>query len=326
MFWRLSTGLTIAVLAFGTGGVYAADNRYPERPIRFVVPFPPGGPLDLLARLLGNEMSRSFGQQVVVDNRPGANGIIGTDIVAKSQPDGYTIVMGNVGPIAVNVSLYKKLPYDPLKDLSAVAMVASTSHVLTAHPSLPANSVLDLIRLAKEKPGQLSYGTAGTGSATHLSMELFKSTAGIAGIPHIPYKGVGPAITAVLSGQIPMVMSSIVAVQPFISNGKLKGLAMTDRQRSPALPNVPTMIEAGLPGFESKVWYGVLAPADTPKPIVAKLNGEIGRVLRLQKVVDHLSAVGSDVWLMTPEEFSSHIKAEIVKWRKVIQTANVTLN
>ncbi len=320
----ISVGLTTAILVLSS--IIAHGDDYPTKPVRIIVPFAPGGPVDMLARLVGQEMSRSFGQQVVIDNRPGANGIIGTDIVAKAAPNGYTILMGNVGPIAVNVSLYKGLPYDPLKDFSPISMVARSPLILVSNPALPVTSVNELIRLAKSRPGQLTYGTAGAGSGTHLSMELFKTMAGIADIEHIPYKGIAPALSDLLAGQIPLVMSNIVPVQPLIKAAKLRGLAVTGRQRSHALPEVPTMIEAGLPGFEAIVWFGVLAPADTPKEIIAKLNNEIGRALSLPKIAEQLSAIGSEVWPMTPDEFTVYIKAEVEKWRKVVRTAKVSLD
>lgn len=320
----ISVGLAIAIVALSSRITHADD--YPAKPVRFIVPFAPGGPVDMLARLVGREMSASLGQQVVIDNRPGANGIIGTDIVAKAAPNGYTILMGNVGPIAVNVSLYKGLPYDPLKDFSPVSMVARSPLILVSNPALPVRSVNELIRLAKSRPGQLTYGTAGAGSGTHLSMELFKAMAGIAGIEHIPYKGIAPALSDLMAGQIPLVMSNIVPVQPLVKAARLRGLAVTSKQRSPALPEVPTMIEAGLPGFEAIVWFGVLVPADTPKEIVARLNQEIGRALSLPKIAEQLSAIGSEVWPMTPEEFTVYIKAEIEKWRKVVRNAKVSLD
>ncbi|MBI2290013.1 MAG: tripartite tricarboxylate transporter substrate binding protein [Betaproteobacteria bacterium] len=321
---HISVGLAISVLTLSTS--IADADEFPTKPVRFIVPFAPGGPVDMLARLVGQEMARSFGQQVVIDNRPGANGIIGTDIVAKAAPNGYTVLMGNVGPIAVNVSLYRKLPYDPLKDFAPVSMVARSPLILVSNPALPVTSVNELIRLAKSRPGQLTYGTAGAGSGTHLSMELFKTMAGVTGIEHIPYKGIAPALSDLVAGQIPLVMSNIVPVQPLVKAAKLRGLAVTSRKRSPALPEVPTMIEAGLPGFEAIVWFGVLAPADTPKEVVAKLNNEIGRALSLPKIAEQLSAIGSAVWPMTPEEFAVYIKAEIEKWRKVIRNAKVSLD
>jgi len=320
---HISVGLAISVLTLSTS--IADADEFPTKPVRFIVPFAPGGPVDMLARLVGQEMARSFGQQVVIDNRPGANGIIGTDIVAKAAPNGYTVLMGNVGPIAVNVSLYRKLPYDPLKDFAPVSMVARSPLILVSNPALPVTSVNELIRLAKSRPGQLTYGTAGAGSGTHLSMELFKTMAGVTGIEHIPYKGIAPALSDLVAGQIPLVMSNIVPVQPLVKAARLRGLAVTSRQRSPALPEVPTMIEAGLPGFEAIVWFGVLAPADTPKEIVAKLNNEIGRALSLPKIAEQLSAIGSAVWPMTPDAFTVYIKAEVEKWRIVIRNAKVSL-
>ncbi|MBX3665140.1 MAG: tripartite tricarboxylate transporter substrate binding protein [Burkholderiales bacterium] len=295
-----------------------AEN-YPARPVRFVVPFPPAGPGDILARLIGGELSKSLGQQFVIDNRSGANGIIGAEIAAKAAADGYTILLGNVGPIVVNVSLYKKLPYHPVRDFAPIAMIARSPQVLVANPSLPANSVRELIALAKSKPGQLSYGSPGAGSGPHLTMELFKASAGKLDIAHVPYKGISPALTDLLGGQTSMVMSNVVPVQNLIATGKLRALAVTSRQRSSILPQVPTMIEAGLADFEAIGWFGVVGPAGMPRAIVGRLNEEIGRIQGSPQFLGKLSGLGSEAWKMTADEFTALIRNDIDKWRRFIQ-------
>jgi len=297
-------------------------ETYPAKPVRIIVPFPPGGPVDTLARIVGQHLSPALGQQVIVDNRPGANGIIGTDLASKAAPDGYTLLMGNLGPIAINVSLYRKLPYDPVKNFAPVAMVAVAPQILVAHPSLPARSVRELVQLAKARPGQLVYGSPGTGSGAHLSMELFKTMARV-DIVHIPYKGATPALADLLGGQTSLVLSSIVPAQPFVKTGKLRGLAVTGRTRAPALPGVPTMAESGLPGFEALAWFGVLAPAGSPQVIVSRLNSEIARILQKPEIKDQLAGFGSEPGSGTPEDFAAYIKAEIGKWRKVIGDAGI---
>lgn len=312
----LSCGLTSQQPALA-----ASADTYPVRPVRIIVPFPPGGPVDTLARIAGQQIS-SMGQQAVIDNRAGANGIIGTDLASKAPPDGYTLLMGNLGPIAINVSLYDPLPYDPIKSFAPIAIVAVAPQILIAHPSLPAHTVRELVRLAKARPGQLIYGSPGKGSGAHLSMELFKTTA-MVNILHVPYKGATPALVDLLGGQTSLVLSSIVPAQPFVKSGKLRGLAVTSRTRAPALPNVPTMDESGMPGFEAMAWFGLLAPAGTPEFIVAKLNDEIARMLQKPEVRDQLAGFAAEPGSGTAREFSAHIKAEIAKWRKVIKDAGI---
>jgi len=317
--------LSVIFFSSGLGSPHpaiAADTElYPVKPIRIIVPFPPGGPVDTLARIVGKQLS-SLGQQAIVDNRPGANGIIGTDLASKAAPDGYTLLMGNLGPIAINVSLYDPLPYDPVKSFAPIAMVAVAPQILVAHPSLPAQTIQELVQLAKTRPGQLTYGSPGKGSGAHLSMELFKTTTMVS-ILHVPYKGATPALADLLGGQISLVLSSIVPAQPFVKSGKLRGLAVTSRSRTPALPAVPTMAESGLPGFEAMAWFGMLAPAGTPQFIVSMLNREIAGMLKKQDIRSQLASFGSEPGRGTAQEFSAHIKAEIDKWGQVIKDAGI---
>lgn len=317
--------LMAALFGFASSPATAAD-AYPSKSVRFIVPFTPAGPVDMLARLVGGELSKSLGQQFVVENRPGANGIVGTEMAAKAAADGYTLLLGNVGPIAVNVSLYKKLKYDPVRDFAPISMVARSPQVLVAHPSVPASSIRELTDLAKARPGQLQYGSPGVGSGPHLTMELFKAVAGKLDITHVPYKGIAPALSDALGGQISLVITNVVPVQNMLKAGRLKALAVTSRQRSPILPHVPTMIESGLADFEAVGWFGVLAPAGTPGEIVAKLNQEIGRVQGLPTFREQLSALGSEAWRMTPEEFRALIESDVAKWRKFITQSKLTLD
>lgn len=323
---QTSKGLLIISLSCGLALLQPASTSgaeaYPAKPVRIIVPFPSGGPVDTLARIVGQQLSPVLGQQMIVDNRPGANGIIGTDLAGKAAPDGYTLLMGNLGPLAINVSLYHKLPYDPMRDFAPVAMVAVAPQILVAHPSLPTRSVRELVQLAKAKPGQLVYGSPGTGSGAHLSMELFKTMTAI-NIMHIPYKGATPALADLLGGQTSLVLSSIVPAQPFVKTGRLRGLAVTSRKRTPALPGIPTMIESGLPGFEAMAWFGVLAPAGTPRSIVARLDSEIARILQKPEIKNQLAGFGSEPGGGSPEEFAAYIKTEIDKWGKVIKDAGI---
>lgn len=300
----------------------AVGQAYPSKPIRLIVPFAPAGPVDTLARIVAQHVGPGLGQRIVVDDRPGANGIIGTEIAAKAPADGYTLLLGNVGPIAVNVSLYRHLPYDPLRSFTPIAMIATAPQILVANPTVPARSVQALIRLAKEKPGALVYGSPGKGSGAHLSMELFKTQAGIK-ILHAPYRGATPALTDLLGGQLSLVMSSIVPAQPYVSAGKLVGLAVTSRERSPALPNVPTMAESGLPGFEAIAWFGLFAPAGVPGNIVKRLHDDVDRTVHLAQVQDQLSRLGSKPGSGTAEDFARFVNSEIGKWGEVVRNAGI---
>ena len=300
----------------------ALAQSYPTKPIRFVVPFAPGGSTDTLARTIGQKLSASLGQQVVVDNRSGANGNIGMEIVARAAPDGYTIVLGYIANLAIGPGLYAKLPFDPVRDYAPITQLASSPNILAVHPSLPVTSFKELIAYAKAHPGKLNYASASVASIGHLTGELLNHAAGI-DLVHVPYKGSGQAVIDLLAGQVPMMFSGMSSVMPHIKAGKLRPLAVTGAQRSPATPAVPTIAESGFPGFEATAWYGVLAPARTPKPIVNRLHDEIVRALALPDVKERLNNVGFDLVGGTPEAFGAYIKTEIKKWTKVVRAAKI---
>jgi tripartite-type tricarboxylate transporter receptor subunit TctC len=310
----------IAVLAIVAGGIAAQD--YPLRPIRVIVPSTAGGSVDTLARLVGTHLSQRWGQQVVVDNRSGAGGVIAGEITGKAPPDGYTLIMATVAAMATNVSLSRKLPYDPVRDFAPVTLVASQQLVLLVHPSVAAKSVQELIQLAKAKPGQLTFASAGNGSGGHLSGELLKILANIE-LTHVPYKGISPALVDVISGQVTMTFASIISGLPHVRSGKTRALAVTGAHRSPAAPELPTMIESGVRGYESSTWYGLLAPKATPRAIVMKLNKEVVAIINLREVKSHLLAEGAEPVGNTPEQFGEFIKSEIAKWGKVIRAAGL---
>jgi tripartite-type tricarboxylate transporter receptor subunit TctC len=301
--------------------VYAAPApAFPTKPIRFVVPFAPGGSTDTLARTLGQKISEGLGQQVVIDNRTGANGNIGMEIVANAPPDGHTIVLGYIANVAIGPSLYDKLPYDPVKDYEPITLIATSPNVLVAHPSVKATNMKELIALAKAQPGKLNYASASVGSVGHLTGELIDQLAGIK-MTHIAYKGSGQAVTDLLGGHIQLMYSGFSSTLPHIKSGKLRAIAQTGAKRSPALPDVPTIAESGFPGFEATAWYGVHAPAHTPKPIVARLNAEFVKALNLPDVRERLSGLGFEISASTPEFYGSYIKSEIRKWAKVVKAS-----
>ena len=297
-----------------------AQQNYPTRPVRFVVPFAPGGSTDTLARTIGVKLADALGQQVVVDNRTGANGDIGMEIVARSRPDGYTIVLGYIANLAIAPSLYAKMPYDPVKDFAPITQPASSPNVLTAHPSVQAKTLQELIALAKAKPGQISFASTGVASVGHLTGELINNLAGI-GMTHVPYKGSGQAVTDILGGHVQVMFSGFSSTLHHIRAGKLRALAVTGPKRSPALAEVPTISEQGFPGVEATAWYGILAPAGTPKPVVAQLHGDLVRVLKQPDVVQKLDGLGFEIVGSTPEQFSAYIRTEIKKWEKVVRAS-----
>lgn len=312
--WALCAWLGFAAMS-------AAAQTYPTKPVRFIVPFPPGGGVDIVARTLASPITEALGQQVVVDNRPGAAGTVGTDLAAKATPDGYTMILGSVGPLAFSPSLSRKLAYDPVKDFAPVTLVASLPNVLLVNPSSPFRTVKDVIAVAKAKPRQLNYASAGSGTPPHLAMELFKSMANI-DIVHVPYKGGPPALTDLMGGRVQLMFINILTALPFIQTGKLRALAVTTADRSLVLPDLLTMAEAGdLPGFAANDWFGILVPAGTPKRIVARLNREIVAILKRPEIRSRLSGQGAKPLANTPEEFAAFIKAEIVKWGKVIKAS-----
>ena len=306
-------------VVLGCAAWAAWPQAYPAKPVRMVVPYPAGGYYDLLARVIGQKLGEMWGQTLVVDNRAGANGIVGTELVAKSAPDGYTLEMGGIGPHGINPGLYGKLPYDAVRDFAPVIHVANAPNVLVVHPSVPAASVAQLIALAKARPGQLNYASNGSGSSPHLSAEMFASMAGIK-IQHVPYKGSAPAVADILAGQVTLLFGTMGDVVPHIRAGKLRALAVTGARRIPALPDVPTMIEAGVPGYEAVAWFGVMAPAATPRPIVLKLNQDIARTMQMPDVLDKITAQGSaEIVGGSPEQFGAFVRAEIAKWAKIIK-------
>jgi tripartite-type tricarboxylate transporter receptor subunit TctC len=303
-----------------SAGAIAQD--YPARPIRVIVPSTAGGSVDTLARMVGTHLGERWKQQVVVDNRSGAGGVIGAEITAKAPPDGYTLIMATIAAMATNVSLARKLPYDPVRDFAPITLVASQQLVLLVNPAVAAKSVQELITLAKAKPGQLTFASAGSGSGGHLSGELLKILAQI-DVTHVPYKGISPALVDVISGQVTMTFASIISGLPHVRSGKTRALAVTGGHRSPAAPELPTMIESGVKGYESSTWYGLLAPKATPRGIVMKLNRETVAIVKLPEVKNHLLQEGAEPVGNSPEEFGEFIKSEIAKWGKVIRAAGL---
>jgi tripartite-type tricarboxylate transporter receptor subunit TctC len=298
-----------------------APDAWPGRPIRFILPFPPGGGTDILGRLIAERLTGNLGQPVVAENRGGAGGNVGAEAAAKSAPDGYTIVL--VAPsLAISPSLYSKLNYDPAKDFAPVSLVATVPNVMITHPSVPASTLVEFIRLAKTKPGEMNFGSGGSGTSNHLAGELFNIVAGVK-LVHVPYKGVNLAMNDVLSGRIQLVVIGIPAAAPHIKAGKLRALAVLAPARSPVLPDVPTVAEAGLPNFEVTTWYGILAPAGTPGPIVARLNAELVKIMHAPEMKEKLDAMATDAVTSTPEEFAGLIKREILKWGEVVRDAGL---
>jgi tripartite-type tricarboxylate transporter receptor subunit TctC len=317
---RILLGALIAAAAAS-----ASAQTYPNKSIRLVVPFPPGGTTDILARDVGQRLTEAFGQSVVIDNRPGAAGNIGSDIVAKSPPDGYTLEMATVSTHAINPGLYSNLPYDHIKDFAPVILVARVPNVLEVNPAVPVNSVSDLIKLAKEKPGQINFASSGSGTSIHLSGELFKTMAGVEMV-HVPYKGSAPALVDLVSGQVQVMFDNLPSSLPQIKAGKLRAIAVTSEQRSPALPDIPTIAESGLPGFEATSWFGIIAPAGTPPAIIAKLNAELDKWLQSPAGKELLLTQGALPAGGTPEQFAAYIRAETDKWAKVIKVSRAKVD
>ena len=318
----LARAIAAVVLVTSASVGFAQD--YPSKSIRLVVPYPPGSGTDIVGRLLAQRLSENLGQQVYVDNRPGAGATNGTTAVAKATPDGYTILMADLGPLAIGPSFYRQLPYDPVKELAPISQVAVLPFLLVVHPSVPAHNVPDLIALAKTKPGELNYASVGNGTAVHLATELFRQLAGI-DIVHVPYKGSAPALTDLVAGRTSMMFVNVLSARGFLESGQLRALAIGTAQRSPAMPDIPTVSESAMPDFRAVVWFGLLAPAETPRPIVDKLNAEIVRVLRLPEFKQKLAEQGAEAVPSSPEEFSAHIQAEIAKWAQVIKTSGVRM-
>ncbi|MCU0806254.1 MAG: tripartite tricarboxylate transporter substrate binding protein [Burkholderiales bacterium] len=302
-----------------------APAAFPAKPVRLVVPFPPGGSTDIIARVIGQKLSDSLGQQVIVENKPGAGGNIGVEMVARAPADGYTLVMGHVGTFGSNPALYKRLPYDPVKDFAPVTLVAMVPNLLVVQPALPVRSTQELIALARAKPGQLTYGSGGNGSAAHLAAEYFKALAGV-DIQHVPYKGTAPALTDLLGGQISMQITGAPPLLPYVKSGKVRVLATASAQRLKILPDVPTIAESGVPGYAATQWYGILAPAATPKPIVEKLNREIVKAINSPDVRARLEAEGAEPVGNTPAAFAAFIRSELALWAKVVKDSGATID
>jgi tripartite-type tricarboxylate transporter receptor subunit TctC len=324
MKMRATSALSLLLLVATAIFAPCAAQTYPDRPVRFVVPWAAGGGTDIFARVIAEELHQSMGQPFVVENRAGASGNIGAAFVARATPDGYTIMLATI-TLATNPALYKNMEFDATKDFVPITLIAGVPHMLVVNPSVPAKNVKELIALAKQKPGKLNYSSAGIGSPFHIAAELFKETADV-NIVHVPYKGGAPAILDAVGGQVDMSFANLVAVLPMVKSGQLRALAVTSAKRSSAAPDVPTMAEAGLPGYDFSSWFGVLAPAGTPHDIVVRLNKEIIKALKDPDVEKQLTEQGADLIASTPEEFDAYLKSETAKWGKVIHAAGIQPN
>lgn len=314
---------SLAVAAAGALPLGAAAQNFPTKPITIVVPFSAGGTTDILARIVGQGLTTELGQSVVVDNKPGAGGNIGASLAAKAAADGYTLFMGTVGTHAINQSLYKKLPFDPVKDFAPLSRVATVPNLLVAHPSQPFKTVKEMIAYAKANPGKITFGSPGSGASPHVSGELFKSMTGT-DMLHVPYKGSAPAMTDLLGGQTSVMFDNMPSAIQHVRSGKLRPIAVTTAKRSPELPDVPTIAEAGVPGYEATSWFGMFAPAATPKPVLSKLQAALTKVLNQADVKKKIAEQGGEVVAETPDQFAAFIKAESVKWGKVVKESGAT--
>jgi tripartite-type tricarboxylate transporter receptor subunit TctC len=318
----LGSLLLAAAVVVNTGGETIAQT-YPSKFIKVFVPAPAGGGTDILARIIGEKFTKSWGQQIVIDNRGGASGTIAAEMAARSAPDGYTLFMLYSGVLTINPVLFKKLPYDPIKDFAPVCMFAQVPNILVVHPSVPVKSVKELIALAKSKPGQLNCASSGIGVSNYMCMELFKSMTGVEWV-HIPYKGGAPAMIDLLSGHVQVMFNNLVELAPHLQSGKLRALAVATPKRSAAMPDLPTVAEAGVPGYENLLWYGMVAPAGTPKEIITKLNTEITKIQKMPDVLERLTKTfGAEPIENTPEQMAAYIKEEMVKWAKVAKEAGI---
>ena len=322
----LNTSKVLVVLLGAAALHAAAAETYPNRPIRLIVPYPPGSSTnDILGRALALRLTSELGQQVVVDNRSGASGNMGSELVAKSPPDGYTLLIGVAGPLAVGPAVYSNLGYDPIKDLAPIAMYASVPYVLVVNPAVPANNVKELIALARAKPGQMNFASSGNGGSPHLCGELFKVMAGI-DIVHIPYKGAGIAMIDVLSGQIPMICTGATALSAHIKAGRLRPLGVASLKRSALMPDLPTISEQGLTGFEVNSWTGLLAPAKTPEPIIRRLYEAVAKIDNSDDMKNFLASVGAEPTLMGPRDFGAYLKVDTARWAKVVKAAKLKID
>jgi tripartite-type tricarboxylate transporter receptor subunit TctC len=320
---RYSTCLTLAALSLGLASTFAAAQSYPAKPVRVIVPYAAGGGTDTVARFIAQQITPQWGQQMVVDNRPGAGTNIGSEAVVRAPADGYTLLMGGAAN-AINMTLFRKMPYDTMKDLTPVVLCTIGANVLSAHPSLPAKTVRDIIALAKARPGQLHFASAGIGSSNHMAGELLKMLAKV-NIVHVPYKGNTPSMADAVGGHVEMVFSGITATIPFMKSNRLRAIAVSSKKRFPALPDLPTFHESGVPGYESSTWFGLLAPAGTPPAVVTKLNVDVGKILASSEMRDRLLNLGQVAGGDSPEAFGKFIREEIEKYAKLIKVADIPL-
>ncbi len=322
----LLTALSAITLAVaGVSGTATAQDKWPSKPITYVVPFPAGGTTDILARLISQKLGPALGGTVIVENRAGAGGNIGSDFVAKAAPDGYTILGGTISSHAINVSLYPKLPYDPVKSFAPIALIGTNANVLVVGAASPYKTVQELTAAAKAKPGSVSFASAGNGTSQHLSGELYKGIAGL-DMVHVPYKGSAPAMQDVIGGQVPMMFDTSVVAGPFIESGKVRALAVTSAKRTPLLPKVPTMAESGVPGYDLQSWQAIFAPAGTPAPILQRLQTEVAKIIKSPEIQERLGKLGMEPSTLTPEQFAAFQASEIVKWAKVIKAGNIKID
>lgn len=320
---RLARAIVVSILLALSGFGHA--QSFPNRPIRWLVPFSAGSTSDVVARAIAPRLADLLGQPVSVDNRPGAGGVIGTDLVAKAPADGYTLLFAGNAPLAVNVTLQSKVPYDPVKDFVGITQLVAASYLLVVHPSLGVNNVAELVAAARARPGKLNYGSPGNGTGSHLTMELFKTAAGL-DISHVPYKGSAPAITDLLAGQVQLMFEPVASVGPHVRAGKLKALAMSSARRIAAMPDMPTVAESGFPGFQSEAWIGVAVRSGTPQDIVVKLHDGLTKVLQAPDLREQFSKLGLELTTSSPEAFTAFIKSEIPKWAKVIRDSGAKVD
>jgi len=312
---------SLLIIAALWPALVAAQSNYPARTVRVIVPSAPGGGTDISARILAPQLTQQLGQQFVVENRAGAGTMIGGEAVARAAPDGYTLLMG-ISTLAINPAMYKKVPYDALKDLAPISQAVSLSNVLVVHPSLPAKSVKEFVALVKPRPGQVNFASAGVGTSPHLSMELFLVMTGVKML-HVPYKGSGPGVTDLIAGHVPVMMPNMLSAQPHIKSGRLRALGVTGSKRAPGAEDIPTIAEAGVPGYEAVQWYGLLAPAGTPRDIITRLHGATVKALQNPEVRQRLLNDGAEPVGSSPEEFAAYLRSETAKWAKVIQAAGI---
>ncbi|MDF3884555.1 Bug family tripartite tricarboxylate transporter substrate binding protein [Cupriavidus basilensis] len=321
----LAAGVALAATVGGMTGAAYAQGTYPTKPITMIVPFSAGGTTDILARIVGLQLGKALGQPVVIDNRPGAGGNIGASIAAKAPGDGYTLFMGTIGTHAINQSLYSKLPYDPVKDFAPISRVAMVPNIVVVNPKVPVNNVKELIAYVKANPDKLSYGSSGSGSSMHLSGELFNSMTGLH-IQHIPYKGSAPAVNDLLGNQIGLMFDNMPSSYPHVKAGKLRAIAVTSAKRSPALPNVPTVAESGVPGYEATSWFALYATGGTPQPIIDRLNAEVVKILAMPEVKKQMADQGAEPRPEKPAELAAFMKSETAKWAKVVKASGATVD